>query len=77
MLSKMSSFQLKKNYKTRRRKGKYNSYTGDGVWWGRQAIETGWESDLMSDLTDKEFKVAIIIFFKEVKKTMIKEVRKV
>lgn len=40
---------------------------------GNQAIETACENDLMSDLTDKDFKVAIVIFFKELKEAMIKE----
>lgn len=41
----------------------------------RQATETASVSNQMSDLRDKAFKIVLINIFKELKESMIKEVR--
>lgn len=58
-----------KVYKIRKER-KYGPYNGK-----KQVTETTCESNQMLDLRGKQFKVAIINMFKELKKTMVKEVK--
>lgn len=64
-----------KKYKTCRGRGKYNPYTN--IWGGKKAGNRNclWE---WSDIRfNKDFEVAIVTMFRELNKTMIKEVMKV
>ena len=42
----------------------------------KKATETACESNQMLDLTENDFKAAIVNMFKEIKETMVKEVEK-
>lgn len=69
ILSKMSSFQEKSSNKQEM----YGAYTGKKK---KSRRETAYESQRMLHLTGKDFKVTIINT-KEVKETMVKEIKKV
>lgn len=44
-------------------------------WEIKQATESAYDSEKMSDLSEKDFKVAILTIFTKLKETMIKEAK--
>lgn len=62
-----------KNFETCQNTENDDSYIGEN----KQATETACEQAQMCVLTNKDFKIAVINIFEELKETMVKEVRKI